>query len=164
MTPPSFQSPNRIDQPEEALASKLREKKEHMRKLFRQFDTDGSNTLTMSEFQGMLEYFHFKLSPYELAELMARYDADKEGTIDYNEFCSKVYLADFSYQPPGSKILASEEEHIDINDYLAQLKEREAALSEKAKVDNLLKVRAVVRRTKVSAEKTFREFDKSVGW
>ena len=37
-TPPSYNSPNRIDQLEEQPAAKLREKKEYMRKLFRQFD------------------------------------------------------------------------------------------------------------------------------
>ena len=160
-TPPSYQSPNRIDQLEEQLAAKLREKKEHMRKLFRQFDTDGSNSLTMSEFQGMLEYFHFKLSPYEIAELMARYDRDREGTIDYNEFCSKVYLADFSYQPKGSKVVLDEAE-IDIADYLSQLKDAEESLSQKAKADELLQafVRSFAER-KYQLRKTFREFDKS---
>merc|ERR1711865_565696 len=122
-----------------------------------------NGVLTFSEFQAMCENFSFKLTPYEFASLMARYDHDKLGTIDYNEFCDKVYECDFSSVLDGGKVKVvgkgGEEVEFDVDAYLKKIKEEEKNISETMKMDETLKhfVESFVGR-KYQLRKTFRQF------
>lgn len=68
------------------LKTKLQEKSASLRKMFRKFDEDKSQTISIQEFQRMLEYFGMVLTLHECVTIFRAFDKDGEGFIDYNEF------------------------------------------------------------------------------
>lgn len=63
------------------------EELEHiLRTLFQEADTDGSNTLSLAEFKGLMNRADLGLSKKELRALLAEADVNSDGEIDYAEF------------------------------------------------------------------------------
>jgi Ca2+-binding EF-hand superfamily protein len=73
---------------EEAVASSgwPQEEADSHRTLFLEADEDGSGDLGQDELQPLCEELGFALTLEQIAELMAPYDADGSGTIDFPEF------------------------------------------------------------------------------
>ena len=59
-----------------------------LRRLFRQFDTSRSGRISRSEFRRGLDELGFSATESEVRELVARFDSDGDGMIDYEEFAS----------------------------------------------------------------------------
>merc|ERR1712168_1036025 len=53
---------------------------------FQQFDTDGSNTITVAEVRVACQYLDDKLSEEQIGEMVQRMDRDGNGIIDFDEF------------------------------------------------------------------------------
>ncbi|KAA0150824.1 hypothetical protein FNF29_04938 [Cafeteria roenbergensis] len=70
------------------LKAKLLEKSASLRELFRRYDTDKSQSISLSEFVRMLESFGIGLAKQECVTVFRAFDTSGEGLIDYNEFLS----------------------------------------------------------------------------
>jgi Ca2+-binding EF-hand superfamily protein len=68
------------------LKVKLQEKSASLRKMFRKFDEDHSQTISIKEFNSMLDYFGMTMSMQECVTIFRAFDKDGEGFIDYTEF------------------------------------------------------------------------------
>ncbi|KAG8463970.1 hypothetical protein KFE25_000138 [Diacronema lutheri] len=53
---------------------------------FKQFDVDGSLSISLVEFARAMERFGLYASPDEIGGLFARYDADSDGVVHFHEF------------------------------------------------------------------------------
>jgi len=75
-------------QQEAATSSRLsvEQLEEILRKMFEEADVDGSNTLSLSEFKGLMNRAELGLSKKELRALLAEADVNSDGEIDYAEF------------------------------------------------------------------------------
>ena len=62
----------------------------NVRKTFRDFDEDRSGDLDYEEFRKGLEMLGFRVTDQEFKEVMKLLDVDGDGTIEYEEFCSKL--------------------------------------------------------------------------
>ena len=62
----------------------------NVRKTFRDFDEDRSGDLSYDEFRKGLEMLGFRVSDLEFKEVMKILDRDGDGTIEYEEFCTKL--------------------------------------------------------------------------
>merc|ERR1712159_266098 len=58
-----------------------------LRDQFKAFDTDGSGTLTLSEFRAAMVK-NARMDPQSIADLFAKIDSDHTGLISYSEFIS----------------------------------------------------------------------------
>ena len=61
---------------------------------FKQFDTDGSNTITVAEVREACKYLEDKLSDEEVEAMVKRMDQDGNGVIDFDEF-AKAWACGF---------------------------------------------------------------------
>lgn len=68
------------------LKNKLREKSASLRKMFRKFDTDKSQTISFDEFRSMLDYYGMTMPKAEVLTLFRAFDPDGGGNISYEEF------------------------------------------------------------------------------
>eukprot|EP00316_Scyphosphaera_apsteinii_P004293 CAMPEP_0119307836 /NCGR_PEP_ID=MMETSP1333-20130426/8219_1 /TAXON_ID=418940 /ORGANISM="Scyphosphaera apsteinii, Strain RCC1455" /LENGTH=512 /DNA_ID=CAMNT_0007311471 /DNA_START=47 /DNA_END=1585 /DNA_ORIENTATION=+ len=57
------------------------------RRVFNQFDLDGSGTMGWTELFIALRLCGIRVWPHETSALMAEYDADRSGSLDFAEFC-----------------------------------------------------------------------------
>lgn len=57
-----------------------------MREVFGEIDVDGSNSIDKHEFQQAMKIFKIKMTDREVSVMYERYDVDRSGSIDYNEF------------------------------------------------------------------------------
>jgi hypothetical protein len=62
------------------------EKVAHIRKTFREFDVDQSNTIDAKELDSLLRKMAIVLSEGDLHELIQKMDADRSGVIEFSEF------------------------------------------------------------------------------
>lgn len=62
----------------------------NVRKTFRDFDEDRSGDLDYDEFRKGLEMLGFRVTDQEFQEVMKLLDVDGDGTIEYEEFCTKL--------------------------------------------------------------------------
>jgi len=65
--------------------------------LFEDVDTDGDGTITGDEFQVFWEQFGENESVHDIREAFQRYDTNKDGTIDFAEFCLGLACAGVFY-------------------------------------------------------------------
>jgi Ca2+-binding EF-hand superfamily protein len=92
-------------QPEEAIAdvnaiiktlkSKLLDASASLRKMFRKFDLDKSQTMSFEEFVNMLGYYSLGLTKYEAIVLFKAFE-DKPGFMSYNNFMHAFSAAEDS--------------------------------------------------------------------
>ncbi len=151
------------------LKDKLREKSASLRKMFRKFDTDHSQTISLDEFQSMLDYFGMTLSKAECVTIFRAFDKDGEGFIDYTEFMEAFTDKD----EDGGAAAATSSAHADAaaaasmtedeaKAYAEMVAEREAAAKLTAETDTLLTRLARGMKQAKSASKiheNFRRFD-----
>ena len=62
----------------------------NVRKTFRDFDEDRSGDLDYDEFRKGLEMLGFRVTDQEFQEVMKLLDVDGDGTVAYEEFCTKL--------------------------------------------------------------------------
>eukprot|EP01048_Picozoa_sp_COSAG05_P020246 COSAG05_NODE_3389_length_2090_cov_83.226017_1_plen_455_part_10 len=62
----------------------------NVRKTFRDFDADRSGDLDYEEFRNGLQMLGFRVTDAEFTEVMKILDRDGDGTIAYEEFCTKL--------------------------------------------------------------------------
>lgn len=58
---------------------------------FNKYDVDGNGTLQCSEIKKFLTDFHETVTDDEVKTLFIKYDKDKSGAVDFDEFCSGCY-------------------------------------------------------------------------
>eukprot|EP00499_Haloplacidia_sp_CaronLabIsolate_P006191 CAMPEP_0196780696 /NCGR_PEP_ID=MMETSP1104-20130614/8450_1 /TAXON_ID=33652 /ORGANISM="Cafeteria sp., Strain Caron Lab Isolate" /LENGTH=79 /DNA_ID=CAMNT_0042150911 /DNA_START=12 /DNA_END=251 /DNA_ORIENTATION=- len=63
-----------------------REQEEEIKKVFMDYDEDGSGTIDLSELQMLASDLGEVLSPEELVEVMRILDTDGSGVVEYAEF------------------------------------------------------------------------------
>jgi len=152
------------------LKGKLREKSGSLRKMFRKFDEDKSQTISLDEFQRMLDYFGMALSKQECVTIFRAFDADGEGFIEYSEFMEAFTDKD----EDGGAAAASASAHVDsmatglseadAARYFAVVEEREASAKKRAAADVLLgRIARSMKQSKSAAgmHENFRKFDKN---
>ena len=59
-------------------------RKEELKKVFKKFDKDGSNSISFAEAKSVLR--DFKFSDKEIHDLMELHDANGDGMLQYEEF------------------------------------------------------------------------------
>ena len=64
---------------------------------FKLIDTDGSGSVTVRELTKFLCAFGEPLTEAEVKQVVDRYDADKDGTLNYAEFINTLMRAQKSY-------------------------------------------------------------------
>lgn len=69
------------------LKKKLQDHSRSLRKMFRKFDEDHSQTISLQEFQNMLDYYGMGVSRHELLTIFRAFDKSGTGLIDYGTFC-----------------------------------------------------------------------------
>ena len=160
---------DRVNKAEDVLIEKLRQEKPNIQHTFRSFDLDKNGVLTLDEFRFMIERYHIRLTEAEIAELMARFDHDREGVISYNEFCEHVHPDDFSsaldaednsYASMMKEIHRRAAAAVPIDAYLQRIKAGNSMAADEVASDKILKefARQFFNRN-VSTRKTFRMFN-----
>jgi len=76
----------RVSAIEDTLKTKLDEKFSNVRATFRHVDSDGSGFIDAKEFRNILERTHVNIPPEYMDLLIARFDTDGNGKVDFNEF------------------------------------------------------------------------------
>jgi len=61
-----------------------------LRRVFEQFDNDGSGTISREELEAVLDAANISMSPEAIDQLISEADMDHDGEIDYEEFMSKL--------------------------------------------------------------------------
>eukprot|EP01062_Namystynia_karyoxenos_P011285 TRINITY_DN14030_c0_g1_i1.p1 TRINITY_DN14030_c0_g1~~TRINITY_DN14030_c0_g1_i1.p1 ORF type:complete len:394 (+),score=149.28 TRINITY_DN14030_c0_g1_i1:81-1184(+) len=69
----------------------LRRPKEALRRLFRDFDEDGSGRVAFPEFRKAMSYMHIADQDRAVEALFDRYDRDDSGTLSYSEFSDGIW-------------------------------------------------------------------------
>ena len=72
------------------IMTQVRKSKFDLRAAFEVFDADKSGSMPMEEFQAMMKLVGVEIDASELDALMACFDANGDGFVDYDEFCSFV--------------------------------------------------------------------------
>ena len=67
-----------------------------MREAFNAFDTDGSGFISSSEIQNALGKMGVNLTPEEASKLIAAFDVNKSGKMEFGEFQQLVKQAEQS--------------------------------------------------------------------
>ena len=64
---------------------------ENMKQAFKHFDSEGTGFITPTDLRTVLQENHSGyLSPEALDEIIAEVDTNKDGKIDYKEFCNMI--------------------------------------------------------------------------
>ena len=66
-----------------------------LRDMFREFDTNNSGTLTVDELGVMFARLQIAVERKYLQALLARFDRNKNGVIEFEEFCEFVIQNSF---------------------------------------------------------------------
>ena len=92
-----------VDRIVDKLVAKLRSQSKLLRRTFRQIDTDKNNRITLDEFTALLKkYFSpAELTDHEVMVIMRRFDRDRNGAVDYNEFAEVVLGTDYAGSGAG---------------------------------------------------------------
>ncbi|KAK3239118.1 hypothetical protein CYMTET_50938, partial [Cymbomonas tetramitiformis] len=98
--------------PVDVLEKMLREKvmarakggRYYLRQAFKHFDKDASGGISKKEFRQVLDKFHIMPHEEDFQTLVKRYDLNRDGVIDWNEFCSQV-------MPPDYTTMDSDKDH-----------------------------------------------------
>lgn len=84
------------------LKKKLHDQSRSLRKMFRKFDTDHSQTISFPEFRSMLDYYGMGVTQHEALTLFRSFDKSGTGMISYEAFCE-------AFSEDGTPSLKSEE-------------------------------------------------------
>ena len=79
------------------IAQILRSRNITVHAVFVTFDRNNSGKLSRAEFRNALEHLKLNLSTYDIETLLVEADSNKDGLIDYNEFCKFL-------SPPGGVV------------------------------------------------------------
>jgi EF-hand domain-containing protein 1 len=146
------------------LKGKLQEKSASLRKMFRKFDEDKSQSISLAEFQRMLDYFGMSLSKQECVTIFRAFDSDGQGFIDYEEFmrafsdADDEAAADAAHVDTAAARMSSEEER----SYFARAESADRDMQLHAATDLLLARLARSMKQAKSAQavhENFRKFD-----
>ena len=92
-----------------ALRDALARSAERVIDVFREWDMDGSGTLTADELRQAMKTLGFgMLSAAEIGRLVAKFDGDGDGLVDYLELNRKLREVDIS-RPPKHKLIRTSE-------------------------------------------------------
>ncbi len=152
------------------LKTKLLTDSRSLRKMFRKFDEDKSQTISLAEFQNMLNYYGMGLRPQELLTIFRAFDTERTGMIDYIRFC-EVFAE--SEHVGGAEALDAKmnlniedgkmtEEEAEAYKQMAEAKDEET--KQRAHIDGLLHRIALAMRNSKAATvlyQKFREFDQN---
>ena len=61
-------------------------RKQELVKIFQRFDANHSNSVSYAEARAVLKDFHFKLSDKEIRDMMASFDQNNDGQLQFEEF------------------------------------------------------------------------------
>jgi hypothetical protein len=64
---------------------------EHAVQVFREMDADGDGSLDLQEFRRALSVMGINLYSRQLTETFQAFDGDMNGTVNYEEFCERVF-------------------------------------------------------------------------
>jgi len=64
----------------------VRDRKEQLTKMFRQFDRDGNGFITLMEASNILQRDPFKFPPSKVLTLLKQFDKNSDGKLDIEEF------------------------------------------------------------------------------
>lgn len=154
----------------ENLKTKLLTDSKSLRKMFRKFDEDKSQTISLAEFQNMLNYYGMGLRPQELLTIFRAFDHDRTGMIDYIRFCEVFAESDHVGGAAAQKATMniniedgkmSDEE---AKEYEKMAQDKDDATKKRAYVDGLLQRIALAMRNSKAATvlyQKFREFDEN---
>jgi len=87
----------------EKLRESMRQQFPRVADIFRRFDTDHDEVITVEEFRIALERFGFNLSPADVYTLMRHFDTRGDGQVSYNEFCDMFLDEDYPCGPRPEK-------------------------------------------------------------
>lgn len=79
----------------EKLRESMRQQFPRVADIFRRFDTDHDEVITVEEFKKALERFGFNLNPADVYTLMRHFDTRGDGQVSYNEFCDMFLDEDY---------------------------------------------------------------------
>ena len=68
-----------------------------LRNIFRTFDTDKSGYITLNELAGMLAHLQVYVEDNCLQAVMRELDANKSGTIEFEEFCEFMIINPYKW-------------------------------------------------------------------
>ena len=121
-----------------------------LRKLFKSIDEDQSGHIDHSEFVTMMETFGMQLNQDQALALMAQYDKDGSGSLEYDEFMKDILDPDYYKLFAGGKKVKKAT--------ASQVKEREAVLEAKLKQIKKTFGNIVISKCR-QMSKMFRAFD-----
>jgi hypothetical protein len=64
---------------------------EHLKQVFVEMDVDGDSSLDMQEFRRALGVMGITVTSRQLSETFQAFDGDMDGTVNYAEFCERVF-------------------------------------------------------------------------
>ena len=64
---------------------------EHLKQVFMEMDSDGDSSLDMQEFRRALGVMGISVTSRQLSETFQAFDGDMDGTVNYAEFCERVF-------------------------------------------------------------------------
>ena len=85
------------------LRKKIYEGNYKIKDAFRILDVDHSGFITIDEFEVLMKKYGFDLNPEELLYLMRRFDSNRDGRVDYTEFCEHVLPSDYEFGGVGDE-------------------------------------------------------------
>jgi Ca2+-binding EF-hand superfamily protein len=154
----------------ENLKRMLLTESKSLRKMFRKFDEDKSQTISLQEFQNMLDYYGMPVRPQELLTIFRAFDREGSGMIDYVRFC-EVFAENDTIGGAAALHVAM---NLDIADgkmtddeareYQALAEAKDEETKKRAYIDGLLHRIAIAMRNSKAATvlyQKFREFDQN---
>jgi Ca2+-binding EF-hand superfamily protein len=76
------------------LRQKLQEKRGSLRELFRKFDLDASQSISVDELQSMVRYFGMDITRQEAITVLRHYDKEGTGLLSYHDFMDAFSISD----------------------------------------------------------------------
>lgn len=64
---------------------------EHLKQVFMAMDVDGNSSLDLQEFRRALGVMGITVTSRQLSETFQAFDGDMDGTVNYAEFCERVF-------------------------------------------------------------------------
>ncbi len=154
------------------LRQKLQEKRGSLRELFRKFDLDASQNISVDELQAMVRYFGMDITRQEAITVLRHYDKEGTGLLSYRNFMDAFSIADSEggvagAMGPTRTALTRERERIEkegVEEYGRRVLEAARVEEEEQHTDEVLArlARALLHtRDQNSVHEIFSRFDKT---